>query len=58
MYSDLYFNTTMEDVRFDMKMGDRLYSFFLDILSGQKEQVTQNEEEAKGSIWEYWEKEL
>ncbi len=48
----------MEDVRFDMKMGDRLYSFFLDILSGQKEQVTQNEEEAKGSIWEYWEKEL
>lgn len=48
----------MEDVRFDMQMGNRLYSFFLDILSGQKELATQNEEEAKGSIWEYWEKEL
>lgn len=47
----------MEDVRFDMPLGNRLYSFFLDILAEQKD-IGMQEEEERGSIWEYWDKEL
>nr|WP_320120090.1 hypothetical protein [uncultured Marinifilum sp.] len=58
MYSDLFFITIMEDVKFDMQMGNRLYSFFLEILAEQKDKMSQSEEEASGSIWDYWDKEL
>jgi hypothetical protein len=58
MYSDLYFITTMEDVKFDMQLENRLYSFFLDILSEPKKGSASFEDEERISIWECWEKEL
>ncbi|MGQ1909891.1 hypothetical protein ACT3CE_08890 [Marinifilum sp. RC60d5] len=58
MYSDLFFITIMEDLKFDVQMGNRLYSFFLELLVEQKDKINQNEDEASGSIWEYWDKEL
>jgi len=56
VYSDLFF-TAMEDMKFDMQMENRLYSFFSDLLAGQNDKVVQ-EDEQNGSIWKYWEEEL
>lgn len=48
----------MEDQRFNLEVGDRLYDFFLDILVLQNNNCVRDEENAYGSIWEFWEKEL
>lgn len=48
----------MEDQRFDLEVGNRLYDFFLDIMTVQKGNNVRDEENAYGSIWEFWEKEL
>ncbi|MBI9058805.1 hypothetical protein L3049_19790 [Labilibaculum sp. DW002] len=48
----------MEDQRFDLEVGNRLYDFFLDILTVQKGNNVRDEENTYGSIWEFWEKEL
>jgi len=56
VYSHLFF-TAMEDMKFDMQMENRLYSFFLDLLAGQNDKLVQDDEQ-NGSIWKYWEEEL
>ena len=48
----------MEDQRFDLEVGNRLYDFFLDIMTVPKGNNVRDEENAYGSIWEFWEKEL
>jgi len=48
----------MEDQRFNLEVGDRLYDFFNDILVLQNNNSVRDEENSYGSIWEFWEKEL
>lgn len=48
----------MEEQRFDLEVGNRLYDFFSDILVLQKNNCVRDEENVYGSIWEFWEKEL
>lgn len=48
----------MEEQSFDLEVGKRLYTFFLDELNLQKNKNVREEENPYGSIWEFWEKEL
>jgi hypothetical protein len=48
----------MDDQRFDLEVGNRLYDFFLDILRVQKNKGVRDEENVYGSIWEFCDKEL
>lgn len=48
----------MEDQRFESEVGNRLYDFFLDIITVQKTNNVREEENGYASIWEFWEKEL
>lgn len=48
----------MEDQKFDLEVGNRLYDFFLDILVRQKNNCVRDDENAYASIWEFWDKEL
>jgi len=48
----------MEDKRFDLEIGNRLYEFFLDILVSQKSESHAEHENPYNSMWEFWEKEL
>ncbi|WP_209319717.1 hypothetical protein [Ancylomarina longa] len=48
----------MENQKFELELGNRLYEFFLDILVSQKKTSFPEHENTYASIWEFWEKEL